>query len=83
MSLTSFSTPSDQDILENIIEKSTVIGFVDKGKIYQNIDETIYVRLIKVLEDKAEVIKKVTYSKRGISWLLKTIENYSLKNKSA
>lgn len=83
MSLTSFSTPSDQDILNNAVEKSKVIGFVDKGKIYQNAEETTYVRLIKVLENKVEVIKKVTYSKRGISWLLKAIENSTFKNKSA
>ena len=74
MSITSFSKPSDADVMQKIIEKESVISFVDKGSILQNVSETLYIRTVKVTLDKEEVLKKVIYIKKGITWLFKTIE---------
>ena len=83
MSLTSFSKPSDEDILKAVTHNGEEISFVGKGSVNQNVNETIYIRLIKITLDKEEVLKKVIYTKKGISWLLKNIENITISNKSA
>ena len=77
MSLISFSTPSDKDILEEIENKSNSISFVGEGTVRQNLNETLYIRKVKVKRKKAEVLKNVVYIKKGISWLFKRIENVS------
>ena len=75
MSLASFSKPSDKDVLLNIVESDAIVSFMDKGSILQNIKETLYVRTIKIKRDKEEEVKKVIYTKKGITWLFKAIEN--------
>jgi len=80
MSLASFSKPSDEDILSNITIKDENVRFVDKGSIFQNIKETLYVRTFKITDDKKEDFKKVIYVKKGITWLFKTIENITIVN---
>ena len=83
MSLASFSKPSDKDVLLNIVEADAIVSFMDKGSILQNIKETLYVRTIKIKQDKKEEIKKVIYTKKGITWLFKAIENITAFNNLA
>ena len=80
MSLASFSKPSDKDILLNIVESDAIVSFMDKGSMLQNIKETLYVRTIKIKRDKEEEVKKVIYTKKGITWLFKAIENITVFN---
>ena len=80
MSITSFSKPSDTDVLQRIVENGHVISFVDKGSILQNENETLYVRTVKIKIDKDEVLKKVIYIKKGITWFFKTIETITPLN---
>lgn len=74
MSITSFSKPSDTDVLNKFIKKDQIISFVGEGSIYQNSEETFYIRFVKVQVNKEEIIKKVVYIKKGISWLFNRIE---------
>lgn len=83
MSIASFSTPTDFDILQKIIENDTVIGFVGKGSIYQNVKETLYVRTVKIKLNKEEVLKNVIYFKKGIKWFFKSIETKEQVSESA
>ena len=83
MSLASFSKPSDKDVLLNIVEADAIVSFMDKGSILQNIKETLYVRTIKIKRDKEEEVKKVIYTKKGITWLFKAIENITAFNNLA
>ncbi len=83
MSLISFSKPSDADVIQKIIEKDSIISFVGKGKILQNIKETLYIRIVKVKLEKEEVLQKVIYAKKGITWLFKVIEILAPVNNSA
>jgi len=80
MSIISFSTPSDIDILQKVIEEDSIISFVDKGSILQNVSETLYIRTVKIKFDKEEVLKKVIYIKKGITWLFKAIETITPVN---
>ena len=81
MSLASFSKPSDKDVLLHIVENDAIVSFMDKGSILQNIKETLYVRTVKIKRDKEkEEVKKVIYTKKGITWLFKTIENITAFN---
>ena len=80
MSLASFSKPSDKDVLLNIAESDAIVSFMDKGSIHQNIKETLYVRTIKIKRDKEEEVKIVIYTKKGITWLFKAIENIATFN---
>jgi hypothetical protein len=83
MSLTFFSKPSDDDVLQNIIEKDIIINFIDNGSIIQNVEETLYIRKVKIKINKEEVVKKVIYSKKGISWIFKSIETITTVKKLA
>jgi len=74
MSITSFSKPSDNDILKNFEEDGSVLSFVGKGSIHQSNSETIYIRTIKFSSKKRELLRNVIYKKKGISWLFKRIE---------
>lgn len=74
MSITSFSTPSDTDVLQNVAEKDSIVSFVDKGSILQNMEETLYRRTVKIQFDKEEVLKEVIYTKKGITWFFKAVE---------
>lgn len=75
MSITSFSKPSDADILNIFVDQNSIIGFVDNGSIYQKVNETLYVRTVKLMMNQEEVLKKVVFTKKGIAWLFKKIEN--------
>ncbi len=77
MSLISFSKPSDTEILNRISQKNQVIGFVGEGSLHQNLDETTYVRTVKLQLNKREILKNVVYVKKGISWMFKAIESTS------
>ena len=74
MSITSFSKPSDKDILKKFEENDSILSFVGKGSILQSNIETIYVRTIKVTSDQRETLRNVVYIKKGISWLFKEVE---------
>ena len=77
MSIISFSKPSDTEILNRISQKNQVIGFVGEGSLHQNLDETTYVRTVKLQLNKREILKNVVYVKKGISWMFKAIESTS------
>lgn len=74
MSITSFSKPSDTDVLNKFIKNDQIVSFVGEGSVYQNSEETFYVRIVKVSINKEEFIKKVVYIKKGISWFFNRIE---------
>ena len=77
MSLTSFSKPSDTEILNRISKKNQIIGFVGEGSLFQNLNETVYIRTVKIKLRKREILKNVIYVKKGISWMFKSIESAS------
>ena len=77
MSLISFSKPSDADILQRIVEKDTIVSFVDEGSIFQNVKETLYIRTVKTEINKKEYFKKIIYVKKGIKWLFKAVEPFN------
>ena len=83
MSITSFSKPSDSEVLQKIVTKDNVIGFVGKGSVFQNANETLYIRTVKIKLNKEEVYQKVIYAKKGITWLFKAIENLAPVSNSA
>ena len=83
MSLASFSKPSDRDVLLKINETDAIVSFVDKGSILQNIKETLYVRTVKIKRDNEEGLKKITFTKKGITWLFKAVENITIVNNLA
>lgn len=83
MSLASFSKPSDTDVLLKIVETDAIVSFVDKGSILQNIKETLYVRTVKIKRDNEEGFKKITFTKKGITWLFKAVENITTINNLA
>lgn len=83
MSITSFSKPSDADILNTFVDQSSVIGFADKGSIHQKVNETLYIRTVKLMLNQEEVLKKVVFTKKGIAWLFKKIENITAINNHA
>ena len=74
MSITSFSKPSDTDILMKLEENDSILSFVGKGCIHQSNSETIYIRTIKFTSDKNEILRNVIYTKKGVSWLFKQVE---------
>lgn len=77
MSIISFSKPSDSEILQQVGENDQQVSFVGKGSVRQKVNETLYVRTVKIKINKREVFKNVIYVKKGISWLFKSIENSS------
>lgn len=83
MSLASFSKPSDRDVLLEINETDAIVSFIDKGSIFQNIKETLYIRTVKIKRDKEEGFKKVIFAKKGITWLFKAVENVTKGNSLA
>ena len=83
MSIISFSKPSDTDIIQKIIEKDSIISFVGKGRILQNVTETLYIRIVKIRFEKEEVLQRVIYVKKGIAWLFKAIETLAPVGNSA
>lgn len=77
MSLISFSKPSDTEVVNKVSKKNQFIEFVGKGSVLQNLDETTYVRTVKIKLQKREILKNVIFVKKGISWIFKSIENTS------
>ena len=74
MSITSFSKPSDADVLQNIEVNGKFLDFVGKGMVIQNLDETRYVRTVRIKMKQDEVLQNVVYVKSGINWLFKKTE---------
>ena len=74
MSITSFSRPSDSDVLLKINQGNKIIDFIGKGCLRQNTDETLYIRTVKIKLGEKEFFKNVIFVKKGITWLFKTIE---------
>lgn len=77
MSLISFSKPSDIEILNRISQQNQFIGFVGEGILHQNLDETTYVRTVKIQLNRREMLRNVVYVKKGISWMFRSIESAS------
>ena len=78
MSITSFSKPSDADVLSNVDTKGKVLGFVDEGMVLQNADETRYVRMVKIKLDEEEVVQNIVYIKTGTDWVFKKTETIAV-----
>lgn len=77
MSLIYFSKPSDSEVLNRIPKKNQFISFVGEGSVLQNVDETRYVRTVRVKLKKVETVKNIIYVKKGISWIFESVENAS------
>ncbi|MDV7186515.1 hypothetical protein R3X25_04415 [Lutibacter sp. TH_r2] len=76
MTIVNFTTPSDEEIIDSIdISKKDIIKFIGSGSVYQNLQETVYVRLIAL---KKNSIKKVIYKKRGMIWGFESIEEATI-----
>lgn len=75
MSITSFSKPSDNDVLKRLVEYNNVISFVGEGSVLQSTNETIYIRTVKVSINRQEMLQNVIFIKKGISWFFKAIED--------
>ena len=71
MSLTLFSTPSDKEVLKELSKKNQKISFVGEGSIKQKVNETLYVRTVKIKRKRVELLQNVIFVKKGISWLFK------------
>ncbi len=80
MSITSFSKPSDTDILENISGEEKVLSFVGEGSILQSMNETTYIRTIKVRANEKESLRNVIYVKKGITWFFEKFEEVTITN---
>ncbi len=80
MSITSFSKPSDTDILENIVGEEKVLSFVGEGSILQSTNETTYIRTIKVEANEKETLRNVIFIKKGITWFFKKFEEVTITN---
>ena len=65
--------PTEEEILGDMKENSNEITFVGAGSIYQNIQETLFIRKIKFGSE--EVLKKIIYKKEGMNWNLKAVED--------
>ena len=77
MTLINFTTPSDKEIIEAIdISTSDNIKFIGRGSVYQNLKETIYIRLIELKKNNS--IKKVIYKKQGMMWGFESIEEATI-----
>ncbi len=74
MSITSFSKPSDADVLKNMEVNGKFVDFVGKGIVLQNLDETRYLRTVKIIINKEEVLQNVVYVKSGTNWKFKKTE---------
>ena len=74
MSITSFSKPTDSEILKRVVGKDMNVSFVGDGSIRQTLNETIYIRTIRIKEKKEEILKNVIYIKKGITWFFKKVE---------
>ncbi len=72
MSILNFYTPSDVKILKDIKNTSNSIKFIGSGSVCENIKETIYIRMIKF--NNEDIIKKVIYKRKGITWGFKSVE---------
>jgi len=80
MSITSFSKPSDTDIIKKVAGEEKILSFIGEGSVFQSTDETIYVRTIKVEADKKERLRNVIYIKKGITWFFKKFEEVTSTN---
>jgi hypothetical protein len=74
MSISSFNKPSDDEVLKKMLENDLTVTFVGNGTVYQNIEETLYFRTIKIKIKKEEVFQNVIYEKKGTSWNFKCTE---------
>ena len=78
MSITSFSKPSDTDIIEKIPGEEKVVSFIGEGSVLQSTNETIYIRTIKVESNEKEILRNVIYIKKGITWFFKKFEEVTV-----
>ncbi|RPD96489.1 hypothetical protein EGM88_08970 [Aureibaculum marinum] len=78
MSIASFSKPSDADVLQKMESNGKFLNFVGKGVVLQNMNETRYIRTIKIIVDQEEVLQNVVYVKLGINWFFKKTETVLL-----
>ncbi|MET2986457.1 hypothetical protein [Aureibaculum conchae] len=85
MSITSFSKPSDVDVLQKIETNGEFLEFVGKGISLQNENETRYVRTVRIKYNQEEIVQSVVFVKSGIDWLYKKTETIaidSIKNEN-
>jgi len=74
MSISSFTKPSDDEVLKKMLENDLAVSFVGDGSVYQNINETLYSRTIKIKLKDQEIFQNVIYKKKGVSWEFKCTE---------
>jgi len=81
MSITSFSKPSDADVLQNVEANGEFLAFVGKGVALQSENETRYIRTVKIILNQEEILQNVVYIKSGIDWLFKKTETIAINYK--
>jgi DNA polymerase/3'-5' exonuclease PolX len=76
MSIVNFAIPSDSKILEDLNNNLIEVKFIGSASVIQNIGETIFTRVIQFNNDN--VVKRVIYKKKGISWGFEALEVVNL-----
>ncbi len=74
MSISSFTKPSDDEVLKKMLENDLAVSFVGDGSVYQSVNETLYSRTIKIKLKDQEIFQNVIYRKKGVSWEFKCTE---------
>ncbi len=75
MTLTQFSMPSDQEVLRKLDNRLQDVCFVGNGIISQKEFHTEYYRVVRIKVANEDILKRITYIKKGVSWHFKDIEN--------
>ncbi len=71
MSISSFTKPSDDEVLRKLVENDLTVSFIGDGSVVQNVDETLYCRTVKIKVKDQETLHNVFYVKKGVSWKFK------------
>lgn len=74
MSISSFTRPSDDDVLRKLVENDLIVSFIGDGSVVQKLDETLYCRIVKIKLKDEESLHRVIYIKSGVSWKFKCTE---------
>lgn len=77
MSISTFTKPSDDEVLKNLMINGLNASFIGNGFFYQNAVETLYSRTVKLKLNNKESLYKVVYIKEGVSWKFKCITEFN------
>ena len=80
MSITSFTKPSDSDVLPYLNENAKLIEFIGKGCMRQSANESLDIRKVRVQLGSDQILKNVIFVKKGVTWFFKSIETAEIVN---